>query len=257
MKKDFKYLYGPVNSWRLGASLGVDLLSQREKICSFDCRYCQLGRTADYVTERRLYVPTEDVLKEAAELPDVTIDFITFSGIGEPTLALNLGEAISAFRGIRKEPVAVLTNASLLSREDVREDLFQADFVVAKLDACSQASLEEVNRPAPGIAWKDTLEGIKRFRTDFRGKMALQIMFINANKDLARDISRIARTIGPDEVQVNTPLRPCREMPLSKEILGGIKSFFRGMNCVSVHDALKGRVVPISRKKTLLRRGKI
>jgi wyosine [tRNA(Phe)-imidazoG37] synthetase (radical SAM superfamily) len=257
MKRDFKYLYGPVNSWRLGASLGIDLLSQKEKICSFDCRYCQLGRTAAHVTERRVYVSTEDVLKEAAELPDVKIDYITFSGIGEPTLAQNLGEVISALRGIRREPVAVLTNSSLMSREDVRDDLFKADYVIAKLDACSQASFKEVNRPDPGIGWENVLEGIKRFRTDFRGKLALQIMFIHANADLAPEIARTAREIRPDEVQINTPLRPCREVPLSRHILEGMKSIFLGMNCVSVHDALKNRVEPISRKKTLLRRGKI
>jgi wyosine [tRNA(Phe)-imidazoG37] synthetase (radical SAM superfamily) len=256
MKKDFKYLYGPVDSWRLGASLGVDLLSQKAKVCSFDCRYCQLGRTSAHVTERHLYVSTEAVMKEAAELPEVKIDYITFSGIGEPTLALNLGEAISALRGIRKEPVAVLTNASLMFREDVREDLFQADYVIAKLDACSQASFEEVNRPAPESTFPEIVKGLKRFGADFRGRMALQIMFIHANAELAPEIARTARGIRPDEVQINTPLRPCREVPLSGETLGRIKSFFKGMNCVSVYDAAKVPVEPISKKQTMMRRGK-
>lgn len=257
MKKDFKYLYGPVDSWRLGASLGIDLLSQHEKVCSFDCRYCQLGTTRAYVTERRLYVPTEDIMKEAAELPDVRIDYLTFSGIGEPTLARNLGEAISALRGIRKEPVAVLTNASLMSRKDVREDLFQADYVIAKLDACSQASFEKVNRPAPGSAFPEIVKGLKRFGADFRGRMALQIMFIHANAELAPEIARTAREIRPDEIQINTPLRPCSEVPLPREILGGIKGFFKGMNCVSVYDAAKVPVEPVSKEQTMLRRGKI
>lgn len=256
MKKDFKYLYGPVDSWRLGASLGIDLLSQAAKVCSFDCRYCQLGRTPAHVTERRLYVPTEDVLKEAAELSDVRIDYLTFSGIGEPTLALNLGEAISALRGIRREPVAVVTNASLMSREDVRGDLFLADVVIAKLDACSQVSFKAVNRPAPDIAWKDVLEGLQRFRADFGGRMALQIMFIRANEDLASEIAWIAENLFPDEIQINTPLRPCGEVPLSRETLSGIKGFFKGMNCVSVYDAAKVPVEPISKEQTMLRRGK-
>jgi len=256
MKKDFKYLYGPVDSWRLGASLGIALLSQDPKVCNFDCRNSQLGRTPAHVTERRLNVSTEDILKEAAELPDVRIDYLTFSGIGEPTLARNLGEAISAIRRVRKEPVAVLTNAALMSRDDVREDLFSADYVIAKLDACSQASLETINRPAPGIAWQDVLQGLQRFGTDFRGRMALQIMFIHANADLAPEIARTAREIRPDEVQINTPLRPCGESPLPKETLDGIKSLFKGMHCVSVHDTAKVRVEPISKKKTILRRGK-
>jgi len=256
MKKDFKYLYGPVDSWRLGASLGIDLLSQDEKVCSLDCCYCQLGRIPAYTTERRLYVPTEKVLEEMAEVPDVEIDYLTFSGIGEPTLARNLGEAISAVRRIRREPVAVLTNASLISREDVREDLFCADYVIAKLDACSQASFEAANRPAPGIAWQDVREGLKRFRADFGGKMALQIMFVRANADLAAEIARTAGEINSDEVQINTPLRSCGEVPLSREIMGAIKSLFKGMNCISVYDAAKVRVEPISKEHTMLRRGK-
>ncbi|MDD5233444.1 MAG: radical SAM protein [Syntrophales bacterium] len=159
MKRDFKYVYGPVDSWRLGVSLGIDLLSQDAKVCTFDCSYCQLGRTPAYTTERRLYVSTEEILEEMAGLPEVEEDHITFSGIGEPTLARNLGEAISAVRRIRRRPVAVLTNASLMFREDVREDLLSANYVIAKLDACSPDSFEEINRPAPGIAYRDVLEG--------------------------------------------------------------------------------------------------
>ncbi|MDD5532218.1 MAG: hypothetical protein PHC52_05460 [Syntrophales bacterium] len=90
MKRDFKYVYGPVDSWRLGVSLGIDLLSQDAKVCTFDCSYCQLGRTPAYTTERRLYVSTEEILEEMAGLPEVEEDHITFSGIGEPTLARNL-----------------------------------------------------------------------------------------------------------------------------------------------------------------------
>jgi len=257
MRRNFKYVYGPVNSWRLGASLGIDLLSQESKVCSFDCRYCQLGRTPAYTTERRIYVPTEKILREINNLPEVAIDYVTFSGIGEPTLAENLGEAILAVRRIRREPVAVLTNASLISQDDVREDLLSADHVIAKLDACSQGSFETVNRPAPGITYKGVLEGLKRFRADFQGKMALQIMFVHANETLPAEIARMARAIRPDEVQINTPLRPCGEAPLSREIMGGIKGFFKGMNCVSVYDAVKGRVEPISKEHTMLRRGKI
>lgn len=256
MKKSFNYIYGPVDSWRLGASLGIDLLSRSSKVCSFDCCYCQLGRTTTFTTERRLYVPTEDILKEIDTLPDIKIDYLTFSGIGEPTLARNLGEAILAVSRIRSEPVAVFTNASLMSREDVRKDLLSAHFVIAKLDACSQSSLEAVNRPAPEIDYDEIVEGLKQFRADFTGKMALQIMFVRANRDLPGEIARVAREIRPDEVQINTPLRPCEDVPLSREIIGEIKSFFKGLKFVSVYDAVKSRVEPISNMHTMRRRGK-
>ena len=93
-----KVVYGPVPSWRLGRSLGIDLLS-RAKTCSLDCIYCQLGPTADKVTRRAEFVPTERLVTEIKDLPDVELDFVTFSGMGEPTLASNLGEAIAEAGG--------------------------------------------------------------------------------------------------------------------------------------------------------------
>ena len=155
------FVYGPVSSWRLGASLGVDLLSREEKICSFDCLYCQLGQTDVHTTERKVYVPTEALLEEISALPpELQIDFITFSGRGEPTLAANLGTAIEAVKKVRREPVAILTNASLVDRKEVRAEMARADLVVAKLDACSDELLRLINRPAAGIVFDEILDGL-------------------------------------------------------------------------------------------------
>ena len=121
-----KYIYGPVSSYRLGRSLGIDILSQEEKFCTFGCIYCQLGPKVRYAKERRVYVKTEEILSELAEvLPDLAIDHITFSGRGESTLAENLGEAITKIKEMQKKPVAVLTNSSLMNREDVIKDIFK------------------------------------------------------------------------------------------------------------------------------------
>ena len=138
MNKKYQYIYGPVSSWRLGSSLGVDPLSQKEKICSFDCLYCQLGKTRILTETRKLYVSKEDILKEFQDLPDISTDYITFSGRGEPTLAENLGQMISAVKAIRPEPIAVITNSSLMGRQDVREEISGADFVICKLDVALQ-----------------------------------------------------------------------------------------------------------------------
>ena len=102
-KGKFKYIYGPVSSWRLGSSLGVDLLSGREKLCSFDCIYCQLGEIKTHTAQRRLYVPTKKVIAEIKTLPNIHVDYIAFSGRGEPTLAVNLGRTIKAIKKLRKE----------------------------------------------------------------------------------------------------------------------------------------------------------
>jgi wyosine [tRNA(Phe)-imidazoG37] synthetase (radical SAM superfamily) len=255
---DYQYIYGPVPSWRLGSSLGIDLLSRPEKICSFDCTYCQLGRNNVKRTTRGLFVSTEDMIREIGSLPEVAIDYLTFSGRGEPTLALNLGEAIRALRRIRKEKISVITNSSLMTRKDVRKDLLRADFVIAKLDAATDEVFEAVNRPAEGVRFRDVVEALADFRKEFSGRFALQIMFVAANRDTAREISDIVEVIGPDEVQLNTPLRPCMEKPLSPEDMGHIKMFFnkQGLRSVNVYSAGKKEVVPLSGADTLLRRGK-
>ena len=223
MKPAFKYIYGPVPSWRLGSSLGIDLLSQEEKICNFDCVYCQLGPTKRHTIERKIYVPVEKIIEELESLPNAILDHITFSGRGEPTLAANLGWVIKAIKLIRKVPVAVLTNSSLMDKEEVRKELALADFVIAKLDAYSQESLQEINNPHQDIEFANILEGIKEFRKGYQGKLALQIMFIDKNKDNIQKFAYLTNCIKPDEVQINTPLRPCNIKPLPKEEILKIK----------------------------------
>jgi wyosine [tRNA(Phe)-imidazoG37] synthetase (radical SAM superfamily) len=82
MGKKFQYIYGPVPSWRVGRSLGIDVLSQQDKICSYDCVYCQLGRTKTLEYARKLYVPDKEIIHEIESLPDIPIDYITFSRRG-------------------------------------------------------------------------------------------------------------------------------------------------------------------------------
>jgi wyosine [tRNA(Phe)-imidazoG37] synthetase (radical SAM superfamily) len=251
------YIYGPVPSWRVGSSLGIDLLSQKEKICSFDCLYCQLGKTKITTITRQSYVPVGDILKELNMLPeDVSIDYLTLSGRGEPTLAKNIGDVIELLKKERKEPVAVITNSSLMNRQDVREELSYADFVIAKLDACSQESLMEINKPLSEMRFENIVEGMKLFRKHFRGKMAIQVMFMRENAKYACEIAEIAREIYPDEVQINTPLRPCAVESLGREELSHMKDFFGGLNAISVYESPKRHVTPISDGDTLIRRGK-
>jgi len=254
----YKYIYGPVPSWRIGSSLGIDLLSRRAKICSFDCVYCQLGKTKLATTTRQFYAQADDIIKELNTLPeDISIDYLTISGRGEPTLAKNLGDMVKLLKKERKEPVAVITNSTLMNRQDVREELSDADFIIAKLDACSQDSFLEINRPVSEIEFDNFLEGLTIFKKYFPGKMALQIMFIESNVKYAFAISQIAREINPDEVQLNTPLRPCAVNPLSREVMAGVKDIFGGLNVLSVYESSKKQVKPISDEDTLKRRGKI
>jgi wyosine [tRNA(Phe)-imidazoG37] synthetase (radical SAM superfamily) len=247
MRKNFKYIYGPVFSWRLGRSLGIDLISQEQKVCTFNCIYCQLGDKTNFTRSRKVYIRTAAIIQELKSLPHLKINYITFSGKGEPTLARNLGQTIRAIKNLRIEPVAVLTNSSLFNREDVRRDLAEADFVIAKLDVCSQASLGVINQPLPGLRFRVILNAIKEFRADYHGRLGLQIMFVKENRDKAKELLRICRLIQPDEIQINTPFRACAVKPLSRKEVARIKKHFlaslfgvrvgrKGIKVVSVYD---------------------
>lgn len=206
---------------------------------------------------RQTYVPEDDIMKELEMLPqDISIDYLTLSGRGEPTLAKNLGGMIKLLKTVRKEPVAVITNSSLIGKQDVREELSYADFVIAKLDSCSQKSFMEINNPLPEMKFENIVEGMEIFRKHFGGKMALQIMFIQENIKYADEIAEIAKKIGPDEVQINTPLRPCAIDPIGREELTQIKDLFTGLNVIAVYESTKRHVNPISNRDTLKRRGK-
>lgn len=254
-KNKFRYIYGPVSSWRLGNSLGVDLLSSNEKICSFDCIYCQLGRTKKYEIKRKLYVPTSKIINEIKALPKTQIDYITFSGRGDPTLARNLGEAIAAIKKIRKEPIAVLTNSSLLYRKDVRKELCLADLVAVKLDADSEKFLKIVNCPAKSIKFNAILNGIKQFRKEYRGKLALQIMLIHANKSIAKNIAKLAEAINPDELQICSSRRSVNLKALDKKTILQMQRYFRRLNTSSFYTTKRKKTKPINLKSTKYRRG--
>ncbi len=250
---NMKYIYGPVPSWRLGRSLGVDLVSG-EKTCSFDCIYCQLGKTVRHIVKRQLFVPTSEIVKELESLPQLQLDYITLSGTGEPTLAANLGDVISEIKKRFRQPVAVLTNASLMYDKQVRKELGLADLVVAKLDAPNEEIFKIVNQPTNGITLSLIINGIKSFNEEYPGKLALQIMFVPQNRESAADLANLAKQINPVEVEVNTPLRPCSIKPLSPEELSEIKELFKPLKVYSVYDVERPKTKPLDLKETLKRR---
>lgn len=250
-------VYGPVPSWRLGRSLGIDLISAQGKTCSLNCVYCQLGRTVHSTAERRVFVETAQLRAELAGLPAMAVNAVTFSGTGEPTLSANLGEALdlvhnwSALRGV---PTAVLTNASLLSRPDVRRDLARADLVVAKLDAPNEALFWAINQPVAGVTWASVVDGIRTLRREYAGWLALQMMFIAANRDQATVMAGLARSLGPDEVQLNTPLRPSPTPPLGRAEMADIEAAFAGLPVRNVYAAPQPAAIPLDEAETHRRR---
>jgi wyosine [tRNA(Phe)-imidazoG37] synthetase (radical SAM superfamily) len=254
-----RLIYGPVPSWRLGRSLGVDPVSTPGKTCSFDCIYCQLGRTRHPLTERQVFVQPSQLRQELAEVGDVPIDYVTFSGVAEPTLAANLGELVAVVRERFVQPVAILTNSSLMKQGDLRQDLALFDVVVAKVDAPDELLYQQINRPFVDYTLAEVLWGIRRFREEFQGKLALQMMFVNselfgANRDRAEEMAEIARDLSPDEVQLNTPLRPSPVPPLSPAEMDEIEAAFAGLPVLNVYRAARPEVVFLDEEETRRRR---
>ncbi|MEB3198536.1 MAG: radical SAM protein [Candidatus Sericytochromatia bacterium] len=200
-------VYGPVDSWRMGRSLGIDLL-YTSSICSFRCVYCQLGRIETPTSERREWVPVARILEDLAQSDWQSADIVTFSGSGEPTLGANLGEAIRAVKAFTGKPVAVLTNSTKLEDPGVRAELAEADKVFCKLDAADDATLARIDRPVDGITVASIVRGIKALRAEFKGFLAIQSMWMPANYKDFEAFAGLVREIRPDELQLNTPTRP-------------------------------------------------
>ncbi len=260
----FKYCYGPVGSWRLGASLGMDPISRPEKICDYNCVYCQLGAREPVPVERAVYV-RPDALGSELEALKAPADYITFSGRGEPTLAANLSRLLIECRKHRPEKTAIITNASLMCSEKVREELSAFDFVIAKLDAPNAELLNEINRPAPGVCFDEIIKGLILFSKGRRNRLAIQTMLIGRNKAYALEFAALYVKTLPDEVQLNTPLRPCPEKPLSRNEMAlaclitdaELKRLGKGgIKLINVYGETAPEVSPVSARETLRRRGK-
>jgi len=233
MKEKYRYLFGPVPSRRFGRSLGIDLMPF--KTCSFDCVFCQLGRTSNKTTVRKEYVPTGAVLGELEEWlkTDGKADYITLSGSGEPTLHAHFGEILAYVRENSAIPAVLLTNATMLHLPEVRDAAHHADVVKVSLSAWDQASYRWVNRPHPQLLFDDLVEGQKAFRKGFRGELWMEVFLVAGMNAMPSDVSRIAalaREIEPDRIHLNTAVRPAAEdfvAALSEENLAALSPLFK------------------------------
>ncbi len=231
-KKRFRYLFGPVPSRRFGRSLGVDLTPY--KTCSFDCIFCQLGKTPEKTIARKEYAPTVEVLSELEEWlkTDGKADYITLSGSGEPTLHSGFGQIFEFVHKNSKIPSVLLTNGSMLCHPEVREAAALADVVKVSLSAWDQASYEWVNRPHADLRFDQLIQGQKDFRARFKGRLHMEIFLIKGLNAFPGDVQKIAgfaREIAPDRIQLNTAIRPPAEAfaaPLSRTEMDKLACLF-------------------------------
>lgn len=222
---DRGHVFGPVPSRRLGRSLGVDLVPL--KTCTFDCIYCQLGRTTELTVTRAEYVATGEVIREIEEAlgRGARPDYVTFSGSGEPTLHSGLGRIIDAVREMTDTRVAILTNGSLFSDPEVRDQCGRADLVIPSLDVADPRMFRCVNRPHRSISFLKMVKGLAEFRKTFQGQLWLEILLLYGVTGVGPYVRRmlpLIEKINPDRVQINTAVRPPAETsarPVPKEDL--------------------------------------
>lgn len=208
------FLFGPVNSRRLGRSLGIDLF--REKICNLNCVYCEVGPTTVPANRRGLYSPTREILAEITEFCSdphrlAAVDVLTVTAKGEPTLHLDLGVILRHIKSLTDKPVAVLTNGTTLADDEVREALQLADIVVPSLDAVRAESFSKVDRPARGLAVEAIINGLRDFSRAYRGRLWLEILLVRDINDADADIDAllpVLTTLRLDRIQLNTVVRP-------------------------------------------------
>jgi wyosine [tRNA(Phe)-imidazoG37] synthetase (radical SAM superfamily) len=196
-------------------------------------------------------VALADELRATRHVP---VDYVTFSGLGEPTLASNLGELVQVAHEVRKTPLAVLTNASLLGVPSVQGALRLADYVIAKVDAVDEEVFLRINRPRIPCLASEAIEGIRTFRAMYGGRLALQMMFVAANVRQAEALAALARSLLPDEIQLNTPLRPSATPPLGPGVMAGIASVFEGLPALQVYPWRRPVLAPLEAVATSRRR---
>lgn len=232
--QNYRYLYGPVPSRRLGISLGVDMVPH--KVCSLNCIYCECGRTTNLTLERQEYHKIDAILDEIEDYlsKQEPPDFLTLSGAGEPTLNAGIGRLIREIKARYSEiKVAVLTNSTLLTLPEVRKELLAADVVLPSLDGVLSKEFLKVDRPHPSIDLEALVQGIKDFIREFKTsadkEVWLEIFFaegINTSSEHSKKLREVLADLKPDKIQLNTLDRPGTEdwvKPVSQEFLQKVK----------------------------------
>lgn len=228
----YKNIFGPVHSRRLGISLGVDVIPY--KYCPLNCVYCEVLRTNHLTIHRQEFFPPEEILSKVREVlaTNPELDYVTFSGAGEPTLYSKLGEVILS---IKKEfpqyKLAILTNGALLNHPSVRKEILPLDLILPSLDTCNPETFKKINRPHPSIKVSDLISGLIALRKEYSGPIWLEIFIIaglNDSEEELESLSKAINRIQPDKVQLNSLDRPGAEFwvkPAGTRVLREVQRF--------------------------------
>lgn len=209
--------FGPVPSRRLGQSLGINNIPP--KVCTYSCIYCQLGRTNNQIVQRKPFYKPKEIkyavnkkIKEASGRGE-TIDYLTFVPDGEPTLDINLGKEIEILKTLNIR-LAVITNASLLWKKYVKDDLSKTDCVSLKIDTVNDKNWKKINRPHHSLNIGKILSGLTEFSRKFHGELITETMLIKNINDNTQELEMIGDFIEgltPKKSYISIPIRPPTE----------------------------------------------
>jgi wyosine [tRNA(Phe)-imidazoG37] synthetase (radical SAM superfamily) len=206
------YIFGPILSRRFGRSLGVNVVP--EKICSFDCVYCEVGKTRSKTVHRAAYVPAEKILAEFNEQyheAQQRMDVITVTGYGEPTLNTEFGKVLRGIKEIARHPVIILTNASTIHIPQVAQTLKEFDMVVPSLDAVDEEKFNYVDKPHPSVDIKVIKEALIDFSHDYNGRLLIELLLVKGVNDGEEDLKAFAEYIKKvrySQIHLMTVFRP-------------------------------------------------
>jgi wyosine [tRNA(Phe)-imidazoG37] synthetase (radical SAM superfamily) len=217
-------IFGPVPSRRLGQSLGIN--NVKAKTCSYACIYCQLGRTKSLQLKRETFYELDELLKELEdylinlEVKKEQLDYITFVADGEPTLDLNLGRALKEMKKFKLK-TAVISNASLITEAEVREELKLADWVSLKIDAVSKSIWKKIDRPHGSLDLAEILKGVEIFSREYRGELVTETMLVKGINDQKEELEKIAdfiKNLDTTHSYIAVPTRPPAENFVEKAV---------------------------------------
>lgn len=206
--------FGPIPSRRLGRSLGINNIPP--KICTYSCIYCQQGHSSKMQAERQVFYEPEEIFKAVKDKVEKSgekgemIDYLTFVPDGEPTLDINLGKEIELLRqlGIK---IAIINNASLIWRQDVRDELAKADWVSVKVDAVDEDIWRKIDHPIKKVSLNHILDGIVAFSKEFKGEFYTETMLvkgINDGPECLENIAEFLAKLNSKMSYISIPTRP-------------------------------------------------
>lgn len=256
----YKHVFGPVPSRRLGVSLGVDLV--KPKSCNMNCVFCECGATPKLSTKRESFKDIKEVEKELKSvLKDVTPDYITFSGSGEPTLSKDLGKIVKWIKNNTDVKVCLITNGLLLKEDEVIEEISDVDLIIPTLNSVNNEVFHKINRPDKNVDISMVMEGLRKLSAScYKGKIYLETFIIEGLTDRKEDIEKMAKFLQKirfDKLQLNSLARRGAESwvkPASIECLKNVEKIFHenGIKNVEIIKEMKEIEKKLDIKKDLL-----